>query len=135
VKSILLIDDDPIFVYLTRRIIASTNCPCDITEFTDGELALDYLISMSGEPDLLPDVIFLDLSMPVMDGWEFLKEYALLRPRINKEISLYIVSSSISPQEVERSKSYTVVADFLIKPVERGKIVDIMTSVNETTQR
>jgi len=46
---------------------------------------------------------------------------------------LYIVSSSISPQEVERSKSYTVVADFLIKPVERGKIVEIMTGVSETT--
>jgi CheY-like chemotaxis protein len=134
VKSILLIDDDPIFVYLTRRIIASTNCPCAIDEFTDGELALDFLSKMSGQTELLPDVIFLDLSMPVMDGWEFLKEYALLKPKIRKEISLYIVSSSISPQEVERSKSYTMVADFLIKPVERGKIVEIMTGVNETTQ-
>jgi CheY-like chemotaxis protein len=133
VKSILLIDDDPIFVYLTRRIIASTNCPCTINEFTDGELALEYLSKMSEQAELLPDVIFLDLSMPVMDGWEFLKEYALLKPNIKKEISLYIVSSSISPQEVERSKSYTVVADFLIKPVERGKIVEIMTGVNETT--
>jgi CheY-like chemotaxis protein len=134
VKSILLIDDDPIFVYLTRRIIASTNCPCAINEFTDGELALDYLREMSEQRDLLPDVIFLDLSMPVMDGWEFLKEYALLKPNIKKEISLYIVSSSISPQEVERSKSYTVVADFLIKPVERGKIVEIMTSVKDATE-
>jgi len=62
-----------------------------------------------------------------------LKEYDLLKPNIKKEISLYIVSSSISPQEVERSKSYTVVADFLIKPVERGKIVEIMTGVSETT--
>jgi CheY-like chemotaxis protein len=134
VKSILLIDDDPIFVYLTRRIIASTNCPCVINEFTDGELALEYLGKMSEQAELLPDVIFLDLSMPVMDGWEFLKEYALLKPTIKKEISLYIVSSSISPQEVERSKSYTVVADFLIKPVERGKIVEIMTGVRETTE-
>jgi CheY-like chemotaxis protein len=134
VKSILLIDDDPIFVYLTRRIIASTNCPCDINEFTDGELALEHLRRMAEQPDALPDVIFLDLSMPVMDGWEFLKEYALLKPAIRKEISLYIVSSSISPQEVERSKSYTVVADFLIKPVERGKIVEIMTGVSVTTE-
>lgn len=132
-KSIFLIDDDPIFVYLTRRIIASTNCPCEINEFTDGELALDYLSKMREKAELLPDVIFLDLSMPVMDGWEFLKEYDLLKPNIKKEISLYIVSSSISPQEVERSKSYTVVADFLIKPVERGKIVEIMTGVSETT--
>jgi CheY-like chemotaxis protein len=134
VKSIFLIDDDPIFVYLTRRIIASTNCPCAINEFTDGELALDYLSKMSEKTELLPDVIFLDLSMPVMDGWEFLKEYAMLKPNIKKEISLYIVSSSISPQEVERSKSYTVVADFLIKPVERGKIVEIMTGVREATE-
>jgi CheY-like chemotaxis protein len=78
VKSIFLIDDDPIFVYLTRRIITSINCPCQINEFTDGELAIRYLSEYGDKPELLPDVIFLDLSMPVMDGWEFLKEYSVL---------------------------------------------------------
>ena len=132
-KSIFLIDDDPIFVYLTRRIIASTNCPCAINEFTDGELALDYLSKMCDKAESLPDVIFLDLSMPVMDGWEFLKEYSDLKPKLKKDIALFIVSSSISPQEVERSKTYRAVTDFLIKPVEKGKIVEIMDNLKEAT--
>jgi CheY-like chemotaxis protein len=129
VKSIFLIDDDPIFVYLTRRIISSIGSPCEINEFTDGELAIAYLSSIRDQSELLPDVIFLDLSMPVMDGWEFLKEYSELKPRLKKDIALFIVSSSISPQEVERSKSYRTVTDFLIKPVEKGKIVEIMGNV------
>ncbi len=133
-KSIFLIDDDPIFVYLTRRIIASIDCPCEIKEFTDGELALAYLSESSDKAAMLPDVIFLDLSMPVMDGWEFLKEYSLLKPNMKKDIALFIVSSSISPQEVERSKTYRAVTDFLIKPVEKGKIVEIMHNVKEAAE-
>lgn len=131
-KSIFLIDDDPIFVYLTRRIIASIDRQCKINEFTDGELAIRYLAEISDKPELLPDIIFMDISMPVMDGWEFLNEYSQLRPKIKKDIALFIVSSSISPQEVERSKSYTAVSDFLIKPLERGKIVEIIDSAKET---
>lgn len=132
-KSIFLIDDDPIFVYLTRRIIASINCPCQINEFTDGELAISYLSEIGDQAGMLPDVIFLDLSMPVMDGWEFLKEFTDLKPKLKKDIALFIVSSSISPQEVERSKSYRAVTDFLIKPIEKGKIIEIMDNVKERT--
>ena len=116
-------------MYLTRRIIASINCPCQINEFTDGELAISHLTSIGERTELLPDVIFLDLSMPVMDGWEFLKEYSELKPKLKKDIALFIVSSSISPQEVERSKGYRAVTDFLIKPVEKRKIIEIMDNV------
>ena len=78
-----------------------------------------------------PDLIFLDINMPAMDGWEFLNEYSQLKPKLKKDIALFIVSSSISPQEVERSKTYRAVTDFLIKPVEKGKIVEIMDNVPE----
>lgn len=94
---------------------------------------MSYLSEFGDKPELLPDVIFLDLSMPVMDGWEFLKEYSDLKPKLKKDIALFIVSSSISPQEVERSKSYRAVTDFLIKPVEKGKIVEIMDNLKEAT--
>ena len=131
-KSIFLIDDDPIFVYLTRRIIVSIDRQCKIDEFTDGDLAIRYLREICEKTELLPDIIFMDISMPVMDGWEFLDEYSLLRPKIKKDIALFIVSSSISPQEVERSKTFHTVSDFLIKPLERGKIVEIIDSAKET---
>jgi CheY-like chemotaxis protein len=128
-KTIFLIDDDPIFVFLTRKIISGINGGYQIREFADGELAIDRLREISADSSLLPDIIFVDLSMPVMDGWEFLNEYSVLAPRINKQIELFIVSSSISPQEVERSKLYPEVADFLIKPVAKGKIAEILAHV------
>jgi len=97
-------------------------------EFKDGELAIDHLRKISDRPDLLPDIIFLDLSMPVMDGWEFLEEYSQLRCNLRKNIALFIVSSSISPEEVERSKNYSAVTDFLIKPLRAGKIEELLAA-------
>jgi hypothetical protein len=67
----------------------------------------------------------------VMDGWEFLAEYSLLKESLRREITLYIVSSSISPQEVERSKDYHEVVDFLIKPLEKETITRIMQNIKE----
>jgi CheY-like chemotaxis protein len=128
-KTIFLIDDDPVFVYLTKKIICSVNGGCEIREFADGELAIERLKQICDDNTSLPDIIFVDLSMPVMDGWEFLNEYDLLRPKLSKPIELFIVSSSISPQEVERSKTYAAVSDFLIKPVAKGKIAEIMSHV------
>ncbi len=128
-KTIFLIDDDPVFVYLTKKIICSINGGCHIREFADGELAIDRLKQIFDDSKELPDIIFVDLSMPVMDGWEFLNEYAHLWPKFSKPIELFIVSSSISPQEVERSKTYPAVSDFLIKPVAKGKIAEIISHV------
>lgn len=128
-KTIFLIDDDPVFVYLTKKIICSINGGCKIEEFADGELAIEQLRKIFSDSTSLPDIIFVDLSMPVMDGWEFLNEYTLLQPKLKKPIELFIVSSSISPQEVERSKTYPAVSDFLIKPVAKGKIAEILSHV------
>lgn len=127
-KSIFLVDDDPLFVFLTRMIISSTGTTSEISEFRDGQMALDFLNNNANSPELLPDIIFLDLSMPVMDGWEFLKEYVLFEPSLKKRITLYIVSSSISPHEVERAKTFRVVSDFLIKPLEEGRIAEIINA-------
>jgi CheY-like chemotaxis protein len=114
-----------------RRIINSTSYSCEINEFTDGELAINYLNGIHDKTELLPDLIFLDLSMPVMDGWEFLKEYSRLRPGIKKNVTLFIVSSSISPQEVERAKTFRAVKDFLIKPLGKAKVIEIIGNLIE----
>jgi CheY-like chemotaxis protein len=109
-------------------MLSSSRAGFEAKEFTDGELAIDHLRSISDRPDLLPDIIFLDLSMPVMDGWEFLEEYSRLREKLAKNITLFIVSSSISPEEVERSKTYAAVTDFLIKPIRVGKIEELLAA-------
>ena len=82
--SIFLIDDDPIYLLLARKIISSADSRFTITEFMQAEDALDFLVQNKNNAGLLPDIIFLDLSMPFMDGWAFLEQYELLTPDMAK---------------------------------------------------
>jgi len=99
--------------------------------FKNGLEALEYfkiiLTNMSEEK--LPDIIFLDLNMPVMDGWEFLGEFIKIKNQFDKKITLYVVSSSIDPRDLERAKSFNLVTDYLIKPIELKKFEKIFDRV------
>lgn len=124
--NVFLIDDDATFVFLTKRIINSTGVPARIFEFPNGRPAIDHLLHNRHNSAEMPDIIFLDLSMPVMDGWEFLEEYKALPQDINK-VTLYILSSSISPHDVNQAKSNNLVTDFLIKPITKERFLKILT--------
>jgi CheY-like chemotaxis protein len=124
-KRFYLIDDDSIFVFLTRKTLQVANLSTDLTVFEDGQKALLDLELSANQPGLLPDIIFLDLNMPVLDGWGFLDKYQQLAPLMSKKIAIYIVSSSISPSELERSQGLPVVTDCLTKPLSRSKFVEI----------
>lgn len=128
--NIFMIDDDQTFVFLTKKVLRSVPYQVNIEEFEDGQQAIDFLKQNAGEQDLLPDVIFLDLSMPVMDGWEFIKEYKHLKPKISKVAQLYIVSSSISPHDIERSREIGIVTDFIIKPLAKEKFTEIVENLS-----
>ena len=87
VKNLLLIDDDEIFTFMTKRLIERTNLAEQIKIFENGKTAIDFLESLIDKPALLPEVIFLDLSMPILDGWGFLDEYIFLKPKFGKKIT------------------------------------------------
>ncbi len=123
--NVFLIDDDATFVFLTKRVIKSTGIEASIFEFANGQFAVDHLLNNRHDETLMPDIIFLDLSMPVMDGWEFLEEYEALPPEI-KKVTLYILSSSISPHDINRARCHNLVSDFLIKPVAKEKLLQLL---------
>lgn len=126
IKGICMVDDDEIFRFLTSEIIQQTQLVERILSFDNGREALEFLTKESANPERLPEVILLDLNMPVMDGWEFLDEYVLLLPRIGKKIVLYIVSSSISPKDILRAKTISAVSDYIIKPVTEEQVLRIL---------
>src|SRR5579872_3925160 len=128
-KSIYIIDDDKLFVFLTKKSIEETLVNTEIKEFGNGQSAIDFIREIADKPELLPDIIFLDLSMPIMDGWEFLKEYIVLEPTLQKKIKLYIFSSSISPHDIERANSIGSVADFIIKPLSKDRFKEMLKDI------
>ena len=82
---------------------------------------MNFFTENKDESNLLPDVIFLDINMPVMNGWQFLEQFKEVQPSFNKEIVIYSVSSSFDDRDINRSKEYTEVTDYIIKPVRKNR--------------
>jgi len=120
IESICIIDDDDIYITLVSKIIEIKKISDHVIVFKNGKIALDFFLDTIENPEnkSVPQVIFLDLNMPIMDGWEFLKEYAKIKNKINKSIDLYVVSSSIDIRDINRAKAIDVVSDYLTKPIK-----------------
>ena len=128
-KTIAIIDDDEIYVYLTKRTIERANIADEIKAFGNGNEAINFFKENITHPEILPEIILLDLSMPIMDGWQFLEEFIPLNVRIGKKIIIYIVSSSISPEDMIRAAKIDAVTDFIIKPITKDQLVEIVKNI------
>nr|MBI1230065.1 response regulator [Cytophagales bacterium] len=126
VKKLILVDDDEVFVYLTKKALKQVDFIDLYSEFGNGLDALTYLRQHQGQLNKLPDILFLDLSMPIMDGWQFLNEYSKIGPFMGKKIHIYICSSSISPEDIAHAKTLNEVSDFIIKPIYKDKLIELM---------
>lgn len=129
IEILALVDDDDTFVFITQRIIEQTNHVKEIKVFNNGLDALNYLKNNLNNNYQLPEVIFLDLSMPIMDGWQFLDEFTSLKTEKTEKILIYICSSSISPHDITKAKEISSVTDFIIKPVTKDKLAEIVMAL------
>jgi CheY-like chemotaxis protein len=132
INKVLLIDDDSIFNFLNKKIIELSRFAPDVSCYTDPKEALDELkrLSLTGEnsfPDKnFPDIIFLDINMQDMDGWEFLDEYEKLPESSKQKCRVFMLSSSIDPSDIEKAKTYRSVKDFISKPLSE-EILNLIT--------
>lgn len=88
-----------------------------ILEFNNGAEALDGLKKRIANGMEFPSVIFLDLNMPIMNGWDFLEDFMQFDPGILKKVTIYIISSSIDPRDLERVRMYKYVSGYILKPI------------------
>jgi CheY-like chemotaxis protein len=128
-KRVWLIDDDEVFVFLTKKLITASEQEVSLETYINGQDAIDRLREVAADETALPDLILLDLNMPVMDGWEFLNAYEQVEFSKPDKIHLYIVTSSISPYEVERAKQIPAVQEFIVKPMVKQKFVELISAL------
>jgi CheY-like chemotaxis protein len=127
---VFLIDDDNIYQFTARKILESTGLAKHIQSFYNGSEAIKYFKESTNlEAENFPDVIFLDINMPVMNGWEFLEEYHNLYGNFPKPVVVYVVSSSIDSYDIKKSKQYKAVTDYIVKPVTRIKYQELIESL------
>jgi len=119
--KLVIIDDNPTDHYIMQRLLHN-NYYCQQATYTyDGRLVLDYL-QQNKDNGTLPDVIFLDLDMPELTGWEFLDELEAFNVLSGKRVQVHIMSSSIRSSDVFHSKKYACVDSFMTKPLSRDLI-------------
>ncbi|HEU0137117.1 MAG TPA: response regulator [Flavobacterium sp.] len=124
--KILCVDDDPITLMLYRMVIKKAEFANEIFTAQNGEEALAFFdnIAASGTLDY-PKLIFLDLNMPIMGGWEFLDRFKDSRYQNFDEAKVIVLSSTIDPQDIDKSKTYPIVIDFQSKPISREMLDDL----------
>jgi CheY-like chemotaxis protein len=125
--TILLIDDDFTTNYLHKKIISKSEIDSPIEVANNGKEGIDKLIALN---DTITDskafvLIFLDLNMPVMDGWNFLEIFKEIQPTLNYNTNLYVLSSSINPDDRDRAKRDPQVIDYFSKPLTAATLAKL----------
>ncbi len=127
---VCLVDDDEIYRYGFKRTIIKSKIAAKVELFNDGQQALNFYEDNLNNPQVLPDVIFLDLNMPVMDGFQFIEEFKKIQTRLDKKVRIYMVSSSINPADIERALKTEGLTDYLVKPVHENQLIKIIEGAN-----
>lgn len=127
-KNILLVDDDSIANFLIEKIVQSTGLAQNIFKALNGKEALKFF----DEEVMLPDVVLLDLNMPIMNGFEFIQAFNLLNIKDKGNILIILVTSSSNPSDMERAKELGI-RYYLTKPISAEDVKSIILSEFDET--
>ncbi len=127
--KVLLVDDDTIYQYIASKTLQATGLTEKIITCSNGQEAYNFLESNINKPDELPDIILLDVNMPVMNGWDFLHAFKNLQAPALKDLPIFLVTSSVNDADINYSQQFSNVHDYIVKPLIKEKLSTILSSV------
>lgn len=123
IKDVFVVDDDKIFHFIIKKLLVNNNINVNPSYFVNGKEAIEGLKEKLHSGETQPDLILLDLNMPVLDGWQFLEEFKILKKLLNKEIVIYIISSSDNQHDLDKAKEFKEeVTNYYLKPISAEEL-------------
>ena len=117
-KHVLLIDDNNVDSFINKHIVTKSQISERITVKNSAIKALEFLETISDKIDEFPDLIFLDIGMPIMNGFDFLEEFIKFPEVIDNKCSVVMLTSSNDQKDIDLARSYSVVKDYFVKPLK-----------------
>jgi CheY-like chemotaxis protein len=135
INSVFLVDDDRTSNLINTEILRIFDKNIHISAYGNAQQALDELARLSvGDIEKIPSVIFLDINMPIIDGWEFLEAFKKFSEAVQRKCKVYILTSSIDPDDIEKTKSFKMVQGFISKPLTITHLRFITDEKKSSTQ-
>lgn len=125
--DLLVIDDDDINIFIIKKIVEKTGYNINMVAKTNGQLAIEYLSSLAENNENFPQLVLIDINMPVLNGWEFLEAYDKLG--VAGRVDMYMLSSSVYENDIEKAKTYKTVKGFISKPLSINRLIELFDSL------
>lgn len=126
--NLLVIDDDDINIFIISKIVEKTGFDVDLCAKHNGQLAIDYIKELVENDQPLPQLVLVDINMPILNGWEFIEAFETLK--LDEPNDMYMLSSSVYENDIEKAKSYKSVKGFISKPLSIDRLKELLSAVN-----
>lgn len=135
IDSVMLVDDNDTDNFISKRIIEITGFSSNVIVKNSGKLALQYLEQNQNNPASLPDVIFLDINMPIVDGFVFLFEFDLFADVVKNKCKIVILSSSNNKKDIAKIVDNSHVIKFVTKPLTEKALEEVKDALSKKVQK
>ena len=127
-KHFIIVDDDQFSNFLSKMVLAKLLGDAEVKDFVNPELALEY-IKTDFNPKQREEktILLIDINMPTLTGWEFLDEFKTFAEPLKNQFNIFMLSSSINPDDILRAKQHALVKDFIEKPLNKDMVSKILS--------
>jgi CheY-like chemotaxis protein len=129
IDLLCVIDDDPIYTFLIKRVIDEAEVSLKSIFFKNGREALNYFTEHKDDSEKLPQLVLVDINMPILDGWQFMDGFAALATTFPKNITVYISSSSTDEDDFQRALETPHVLELIPKPISSELLRELVVKL------